>query len=623
MSRFSRSQFLAIAGAAVLAPAVEYVRPALADVVASKLSDIDHIVILLQENRSFDHYFGSLAGVRGFGDVRPPLLPNGRPVFYQPDPFSRDGYLLPFHLDTKTTSAQRLHDLSHSWSAQHATWDGGRVDDWVGAHRQSDGTSGPLTMGYYTRADLPFHYALADAFTICDGYHCSLMGPTNPNRYYWMSATIDPDGTHGGPATNNRGRRYTWETYPQRLERAGVSWRIYRPQITARHPIGLAVIMNFAAFQDAPQTSGLYENAVKGRSVGTLLADIRTGNLPAVSWIVPPYELCEHPDMLPAAGEDFIRQILEAFWSNPRLWAHTAFVISYDENDGLFDHVPPPTPPAGTPGEFVDGVPIGLGFRVPCLVLSPFSRGAYVCGDTFDHTSTLRLVEARFGVEIPNLTAWRRETCGDLTSAFGFGDPADTSIPSLPQTAGELLTVEREVATLPPPAPPSVQSMPKPEVATVSRRRRGGARAATATAFMATALALAGCGGNGGVSFAGQGSCLFSGVTQLIYPIPNATNVPDALSQIVFATSQLFPYSFDVLINTSSNPNLAKSGSSAFFQRIASGQVPSPSAAPTLSNPYYESAALSATFPHGTYYVFLNDSQVSCTPTNAGSFTTQ
>ncbi len=472
MIGLSRSRFLAAAGAAVLTPYVDWVRPALASVPASKLSDIDHIVILMQENRSFDHYFGTLAGVRGFGDARPVLLPDGRPVFYQPDALSRDGYVLPFHLDTKTTSAQRLHDLSHSWGPLHASWNGGRVDDWVGAHRASDGASGPLTMGYYTRDDLPFHYALADAFTLCDGYHCALMGPTNPNRYYWMSATIDPDGKGGGPATNNHGRRYTWETYPQRLERAGVSWRIYRTEITQQFPIGLDIIMNFAAFQDAQPGSGLYENAVKGRSVATLLSDIRTGNLPSVSWIVPPYAVCEHPDMLPAAGEDFIRQILEAFWSNPRVWTKTAFIISYDENDGLFDHVVPPTPPAGTPGEFIGGLPIGLGFRVPCFVISPFSRGAYVCGDTFDHTSALRFIETRFGVEVPNLTAWRRETCGDLTAAFGFGEPVDMSVPLLPSTAEALRIVEQQVNVLPPPAAPNVQAMPRPEIATILRRRR-------------------------------------------------------------------------------------------------------------------------------------------------------
>lgn len=472
MSKLSRSRFLTIAASGALAPAVEWVRPAFAQT-PSKLSDIDHVVILLQENRSFDHYFGMLAGVRGFGDAHASLLSNDRPVFYQPDSLSPDGYVLPFHLDTRTTSAQRLHDLSHEWSALHGSWDGGRNDNWVGAHRQTNGSNAPLTMGYYAREDLPLYYALADAFTICDGYHCSVMGPTNPNRYYWMSATIDPSGRGGGPATNNHGRRYTWDTYPQALSRAGVSWRIYREEITQEFPVGLDVIMNFAAFQDAAPGSALWEAAVKGRGNDVLLEDLRTGNIPSVTWIVPPYAVCEHPDMLPAAGENYIRQILEALWSNQALWRRTAFIISYDENDGLFDHVVPPTPAPGTPGEFVDGVPIGLGFRVPCFVISPFSRGAWVCGDTFDHTSILQFLEARFGPEVPNLSAWRRQTCGDLTSAFGFGEAPNYSTPELPATAEALRIIEQRVGTLPRPARPSVQRMPMPEAATVARRRRG------------------------------------------------------------------------------------------------------------------------------------------------------
>ena len=320
---------------------------------------------------------------------------------------------------------------------------------------------------------MPFHYALADAFTICDGYHASVLGPTNPNRYYWMTGTIDPEGKHGGPAVNNSGKRYTWETYPERLERAGISWRIYRPEITAQFPVGLDVIMNFANFQDAPTKSGLYENAGKGRSVDVMLEDIRTGNIPQVTWIVPPYFACEHPDMLPADGENYINKILQAFRANPKVWSRTVFVIVYDENDGLFDHVPPPTPVAGTPGEFVAGMPIGLGFRVPCLVISPFSRGGFVCSNTYDHTSTLRLIEARHGVEIPNLTPWRRALCGNLTEALGLGEPPDTSIPEMPQTSEDLKVAIQEVKTLPDPEVPSVQTMPKPEPAAFVRRRRG------------------------------------------------------------------------------------------------------------------------------------------------------
>jgi len=473
MGRFSRSQFLSgLAGAAAL-PYVEWVRPALAQAMPARLSDIEHFVILMQENRSFDHYFGTLSGVRGYSDPSAGILLNGKTVFHQPDGESRDGFVLPFRLDTKTTNAQRLHDLSHSWNALHASWNRGRLDGFVSAHRATNDGSGPLTMGYYTRDDLPFYYTLADAFTICDGYHCSVMGPTYPNRYFWMTATNDPNGAHGGPAIKNLTTRYTWETYAERLQRGGVSWRIYHDAPDPEEPVGLNVIMNFAPFQDAKNnpTSPLYEYAVKTRGVDAMLDDMRSGNLPHVSWIIPPYAMCEHPDELPAAGENYVRQIVEALMSNPTAWAKTAFIINYDENDGLFDHVLPPTPPLGTPDEYISGQPTGLGFRVPALIASPFTRGGYVCGDTFDHTSTLRLLETRFGVEVPNLSAWRRQTCGDMTTAFGFGQPADTSVPQFPQTAADLVVIEKAILSLPTPSVPSVQTMPQQEPG--SRKRRG------------------------------------------------------------------------------------------------------------------------------------------------------
>ncbi|MGD0968594.1 MAG: alkaline phosphatase family protein [Candidatus Aquilonibacter sp.] len=473
MKSLKRSHFIAgLAGAAAL-PYVEWVRPALAQAAPAKLSDIEHFVILMQENRSFDHYFGTLSGVRGYSDPMAGILLNGNTVFHQPDGENSAGYVLPFRLDTKTTSAQRLHDLSHSWNALHASWNRGRLDGFVSAHRATNDGSGPLTMGYYTRDDLPFYYALADAFTICDGFFCSVMGPTYPNRYFWMSATNDPNGNHGGPAIKNLTTRYTWETYPERLQRAGVSWRIYHDDPEPNEPVGLNVILNFAPFQDAKNspTSPLYEYAVKTRGVDQMLDDMRTGNLPQVSWIIPPYTMCEHPDELPAAGENYVRQIVEALMSNPTTWAKTAFIINYDENDGLFDHVLPPTPPVGTPDEYINGQPTGLGFRVPALIVSPFTRGGYVCGDTFDHTSTLRLLETRYGVEVPNLSAWRRKTCGDLTSAFGFGQPPDTSAPQFPQTASDLIVIEKQILTLPTPSVPTVQTMPQQEPG--SRKRRG------------------------------------------------------------------------------------------------------------------------------------------------------
>jgi phospholipase C len=431
----------------------------------AKLSDIDHIIILMKENRSFDHYFGTLRGVRGFDDPTARHA-DGRSLFHQPDTVHPDGYVAPFNLNTHHTSGQRTHDLSHAWSAQHAAWNGGAMDGWIPAHRVTDGERAPMTMGYLTRKDLPYYYALADAFTLCDGYHCSLFGPTHPNRYFLMTATNDPLGLHGGPAINNQGKAYSWETYPERLEQAGISWRVYHDL----DDYECNVLKFFTQYQKAPRSSALYEHALKNRPFYELLSDLRTGNIPQVTWIVPPSTLSEHPDYLPAAGEDHTAQVLAALWSNPKLWARTAVIINYDENDGLFDHVAPPTPPAGTPDEFIDGLPIGLGFRVPCFVISPFSRGGYVCGTTFDHTSTLKLIEARFGVEVPNLSKWRRETVGDLTTAFGFGAPPRLDLPRMPETEQALKLAERRVMALPPPGVPATQALPRQEPGTRPRR---------------------------------------------------------------------------------------------------------------------------------------------------------
>jgi phospholipase C len=448
----------ALAGAAML----DALAPAAA--ATGDLHDIDHFIILTKENRSFDHYFGTLAGVRGFGDATAMRLPGGRSVFEQDDERGHR-LVLPFHLDTGRTNAERLSSTDHSWAGQHGAWNGGKMDRWIAAHRATDGDLAPLTMGHMSRADIPFYYALADAFTICDGYHASVLGPTHPNRYYLMTATIDPDGRGGGPVLDNNPRTWTWETYPERLERAGVSWRVY-------HDIDdyyCNVLRFFAPYKAARPGSPLFHNARLDRPFYEFLWDLKHGNIPQVSWVVPPSYLSEHPDYLPAAGEDHTRQILEALWSNPKLWARTALILNYDENDGQFDHVPPPTPPPGTPGEYVGGLPIGLGFRVPCLAISPWSRGGYVCSETFDHTSTLRLLETRFGVEVPNLSKWRRAVTGDLTGAFNFRLPPRTDLPNLPETAQALLVAENNAMALPRPRPPATPSLPRQEPGTRPR----------------------------------------------------------------------------------------------------------------------------------------------------------
>jgi phospholipase C len=413
----------------------------------ASLNDIEHVVILIQENRSFDSYFGTLRGVDGFGDRHAERLHDGSglTVFAQPGyPGGyRGDHLYPFHLNSYS-GGECTNDIDHSWGPQHTYWDNGRMDGFVRGHIKVDGpANGPLTMGYYDRRDLSFYYALAEAFTICDHYHCSVIGPTDPNRLYSMSATIDPAGKHGGPilsTSTSRVSRFgtlSWTTMPEQLQARAISWKVYS---TADGNFGDNVLPYFKQYQTNPQ---LAAKAFTPSFPGTFQTDVAAGTLPQVSWVLAPLLASEHPPAPPELGEVVAAQVLNTLVSNPAVWAKTALIITYDENGGFFDHVPPPVPRPGTAGEFLTvnplpsdagGVagPIGLGFRVPALIVSPFSRGGFVASEVFDHTSTLRFLEARFGAEVPNLTAWRRSVTGDLTSAFNFADP-NSSVPSLPQ----------------------------------------------------------------------------------------------------------------------------------------------------------------------------------------------
>ena len=428
------------------------------------LRDIKHVVLLMQENRSFDHYFGTMAGVRGFDDPSALVLSTGRSVFHQPDALSPDGHLLPFHLDTRTTNAQKLPSTSHAWAVQHEAWNGGKMDQWLQAHRKADGEHGPYVMGYHTRADIPFQFALAEAFTICDAYHCSVMGPTWPNRMYWMTGMIDPDGKDGGPVISNHlpktpDKAFTWTTYAERLEQAGVSWKVYQQ----KDNFGCNMLENFKAFREAPPDSPLRLKGATAGPEGQFEFDAINDRLPAVSWIIPTGAASEHPDYMPVAGAAFVASKIDAIAANPEVWAKTVFILDYDENDGIFDHVPPPVPPAGTPDEFVEDLPIGAGFRVPCIIVSPWTAGGWVCSEAFDHTSVLRFLEVFTGVREPNISQWRRQTFGDLTSAFRFDD-AKAAPPALPDTSGPLTLAHAAVIELPGPAVPTTdQPMPVQE----------------------------------------------------------------------------------------------------------------------------------------------------------------
>ncbi|WP_215543906.1 alkaline phosphatase family protein [Amycolatopsis sp. CA-230715] len=438
------------------------------------LSEIKHVVVLMQENRSFDHYFGTMPGVRGFEDPDMAKLPNGKSVLYQPDEKNPAGYLLPFHLDTKTTSAQAIPSTSHAWKVQHSAWHNGKMDNWLPAHRAADGDEhGPYTMGYYTREDIPFQFALAESFTICDRYHCSLLGPTWPNRLYHWTGTIDPAGTGGGPITSNVVKEpYRWTTYPERLTKAGVSWHVYQEE----DDYGCNPLEFFAAYQDARPDSPLYQHGLTISPADRFAYDALHDRLPTVSWIIPTSPQCEHPDYLPASGADFVAQQLDAVAANPEVWNKTVFILNYDENDGLFDHMIPPTPPKGTKDEFVDGVPIGAGIRVPCVIVSPWTQGGFVAREPFDHTSVLQFLEKITGVREPNISAWRRATFGDLTSALGLD--GHRPFPKLPETKDALWQAEHDVATLPPAKIPGKDQKPPTQGHTAAKARP--ATAATA-----------------------------------------------------------------------------------------------------------------------------------------------
>ena len=456
----------------------------------SKISDIEHVVILIQENRSFDHYFGSYRGVRGFSDQSM--------AFQQPDPANTTnapiGQLLPFHLDTTTTNAACTHDITHDWVPQHQSWDSGAMDGLVTSRLAINSNDAVLAMGYYTRADIPYYYALADAFTICDNYFCSVMGPTDPNRLYTMAASLDPDGKNGGPilqtiVTNRSGfnGRLTYTTMPEQLQARGISWKVYSsPDETILNGIlSDNVLSYFKNFQDP--SSVLHQNAFGPQFPTDFLADAATGNLPQVSWLIGSVLTSDHPPSPSIFGENILSLIINALIVNPALWAKTLFLVTFDENGGFFDHVPPTTAPAGTPGEFVTAPavpdptvigsppisgPIGLGFRVPMLIISPFSRGGFVSSDLFDHTSVLRFLETRFGAEVPNLSAWRRATVGDLTSALNLKKP-DQSIPNLPSTLPAVQQIIQQCAAnlagTTPYTVPTTQTVPTQESGTATR----------------------------------------------------------------------------------------------------------------------------------------------------------
>ena len=474
-----------VGGAAAVAPAMSTTaKAATAATAHGDIRDIKHVVILMQENRSFDHYFGSLKGVRGFGDRATIQLPGGLSVWQQPStapglPVTSTQYPWPLSAGTFTGTqppnpeqgAQNYGGTDHSWESQHGAWYGGFMNAWQYAK------GGPTTLGFLSRHDLPFHYALADAYTIGDAYHCSVLSATGPNRTYLWSGSINADQAHGSfvaySGGDELGKSLPWESYPETLQKAGVTWKVY--QGTDNYgDNGAQYFATFAALDPsqggtapAPGTNVYYdnglatvpepldpENANGDNLANAIKADVVAGKLPQVSWVVTNQQYSEHPDGAPTDGAYYIGKVLQALNADPAVFNSTLVIIDFDENDGQFDHVPPPVPPAGTGAEFYTEtgnasippipLPVGLGFRVPLLLISPWTRGGWVTSEVSDHTSVVQFLEQWTkaigkSAPCPNISAWRRGVCGDLTSAFDFENPV-YGLPDLPfitSTVGE------------------------------------------------------------------------------------------------------------------------------------------------------------------------------------------
>nr|WP_055503003.1 phospholipase C, phosphocholine-specific [Nonomuraea pusilla] len=497
----SRRTFLAlgagVAAGSLLPPSVH--RALAMPMPEGGLSAVKHVVFLMQENRSFDHYFGTMRGVRGFGDRNAIRLRNGKSVFEQPNGAAS---VLPFPVreaaDLVGKDLQWISALAHGWSDGQKAAAKGWHDGWIPA-------KSPATMTYYRREDLPLQYELADTFTICDAYHCSVLSSTSPNRNYHVSGhtgyepgttkrAIDnaayAEDTHAG---------YTWTNAGEILQAAGHSWKVYhewdnyednnlefyarfrqiarkalqgdyrsmdsfygalrgasesrRQQLLARLDEGVAKL--------TAEERELFERCLRrvpaGQLAASFRADVEAGTLPQVSYIVPSAADSEHPSASsPIQSARITYDILDAIASHPETWQSTVLFITYDENDGFFDHVPPPLPPADQTSDYYDGNPIGLGIRVPMTVVSPWSAGGHVCSQVFDHTATVRFLETWLGVRFPDITPWRRAVSGDLTSAFDFSGSSRPPAPARPAAVPAFTGRWR-------PAPPAQQAMPVQE----------------------------------------------------------------------------------------------------------------------------------------------------------------
>jgi phospholipase C len=349
----NRRTFLAAAGTLGVAGLATAVAPRLAAAFLKRPNPLKHIVVHLQENRSFDHYYGVAPFAGKYG------VPAG---YTQPD--GAGGRVAPYHFTSLSTP-----DVGHSWSATHKEWNGGAMDGFYTA-------DGIWAMGYYTAADLPFYYSLHGTSTLCVNYFCSLLGPTWPNRFYTAA------GTSGGITTNGVWGYGVFD-YPMildLLDDAHVSWKVYN--------IGMDSVPKGNTDNVFVFWKKYAHDSRANCNKQTYLTDLKQGTLPNVSWIIPSFSRGwdEHPPADVSVGMGFVQELVDSL-RNSSSWASSAYIQTYDEGGGYFDHVAPPQ---------VDTY--GLGIRVPTWVISPFAKPGSLEPTVYEHTSTLKLIEAVYNL---------------------------------------------------------------------------------------------------------------------------------------------------------------------------------------------------------------------------------
>ena len=437
---------------------------------ADSLKDIEHVVFFMQENRAFDHYFGTMAGVRGFQDPNVQMHPNNKSVFTQPvdssikpAPPKDVKELMYFYVGQAgghySNSTQCMVGGSNGWEENHAAWNNGKNDGWA-LHNT------PYSLAYYKRKELPVHFALAEEFIVGDSYHESVTSASDTNRAVWISGTINSPGStpggeptkQGGPVVDDhraagcekdsRGNPVAclplkWKTIPEYLEEQNISWLVYEDTDNGYHNM----LEQFEQYEhDIINQGPLAKKGIYRPGLNKFMFDLKNGSLPQVSYIITPIELSEHPPYTPNDGAWIQSHVANSLMKS-QYWNRTVMIMNYDETGGFADHVMSPLSPKGTDGEWMEDPfdhklgqqPVGPGYRVPFYVVSPWTRKGGVFTEIASHDSCILFLEKWSAAHGKNWTSkelnpWRRKHMSDLMSVFDFSK-RDMSVPRLPHVS--------------------------------------------------------------------------------------------------------------------------------------------------------------------------------------------